>query len=97
MYGASTPTTAASLNNNIVQTVQLGYLGGHLENLNHDLAESLNLYATPRTHPPVRGKTYKSAKLPKLHTFESRVNLGLFVVGVHVLLQYIAKLCHTMY
>ena len=68
---------------------------GYLENLNHDLAESLNLYATPRTHPPVRGKTYKSAKLPKLHTFESRVNLGLFVASI--LLQYIAKLCHTMY
>ena len=35
---------------------------GYLENLNHDLAESLNLYATPRTHPPVRGRTCKVQK-----------------------------------
>jgi hypothetical protein len=62
----------------IVQKIQLGYL----ENLNHDLAESLNLYATPRTHPLVRGRNCKSAKLPKLQTFESRVDMGLFVAGI---------------
>ena len=57
---------------------------GYLENLNHDLAESLNLYATPRTHPLVRGRTCQSAKLPKLQTFEIHVDLGLhvFVTGI---------------
>ena len=59
---------------------------GYLENLNHDLAESLNLYATPRTHPPVCGRTCQSAKLSKLQTFESYVDLGLcvhvFVAGI---------------
>ena len=57
---------------------------GYLENLNHDLAESLNLYATPRTHPPVRGRTCQRAKLSTLQTFESHIDLGLhvFVAGI---------------
>ena len=56
----------------------------YLENLNRDLAESLKRYATPRTHPLVRGRTCQKAKLPKLQTFESHVDLGLhvFVAGI---------------
>ena len=63
----------------------LTQLLGYLENLNHDLAESLNLYATPRTHPPMRGRTCQKAKLPKLQTFESHVNLGLHVFVADIL------------
>jgi hypothetical protein len=46
----------------IVLTIQLGYL----ENLNHDMVESLNMYATPRAHPRARGRICKTYKLSKV-------------------------------